>query len=129
MNFDFFLLLLFLLSFISIVFLVLKKIPVIADLPLNQNNPDDLKDLAQNRFNIFTYLKKIYQDPLIFIQKVLSRIMIFILKLERIVGNWLQKVREKSKKRVITNSQLLKKDDYWDRLKGLTKNIKKDKDN
>jgi hypothetical protein len=125
MSFDFFLLLLFLLSLINIIFFIFRKIPVIADLPLDKDSIEGYNNLEQRGFNVFVFFKKIYQNPLIFLQKILSKIMIFILKLERIIWGWLQKIREKSKKRITTDQ--LSKDDYWEKLKGSSNEVKKDK--
>jgi len=52
----------------------------------------------------------------IFLQKILSKTRVLVLKMDHKTSTWLQTLRERAKKRTF-----LKKDDYWQKLKKITK--------
>jgi hypothetical protein len=52
----------------------------------------------------------------IFLQKILSKVRVLVLKIDHKTSNWLQALRERAKKR-----SSLEKDNYWKKLKNLTK--------
>lgn len=100
-------------SFFGLIVIIFRKIPVLVTLPElepkkeRENLISRLKRSIKkiNPFKSFSYE--------IFLQKILSKIRILSLKAENRTFNWLQKLREKSKK---------KYDDYWEKLKKSTKN-------
>lgn len=50
------------------------------------------------------------------LQKMLSRIRVLVLKIDHKTSDWLQKLRERAKKRASSE-----KDDYWQKLRKITK--------
>jgi len=50
------------------------------------------------------------------LQKILSKVRVLVLKIDHMTSNWLQALRERAKKR-----STLEKDNYWKKLKKLTK--------
>ena len=111
----------FFLGFFGVLIILLKKIPVLAELPEKSstnfleasvlNFRDQIKDL--NSFKNFSIE--------LFLQKILSRLKVLILKIENLITLWLRKLREKSIEK--NNHQ---PDNYWKELKGVkTKNVKK----
>ncbi|MCX6760868.1 MAG: hypothetical protein NTZ84_02090 [Candidatus Nealsonbacteria bacterium] len=50
------------------------------------------------------------------LQKILSKVRVLVLKIDHKTSNWLQTLRERAKKR-----STLEKDNYWKKLKNLTK--------
>ena len=95
--------------------IILRKIPILVTLPevVPKKKKESLisrlkKEIKKiNPFRNFSYE--------IFLQKILSKIRILSLKAENRTFNWLQKLREKSKKEK-------ENDDYWQKLKKSTKN-------
>jgi len=76
-------------------------------------------DLA-NKIKETSFVKKFALpkdfSPEIFLQKILSKIRVLVLKLDHKTSAWLQTLRERAKKRTF-----LKSDDYWQKLKKITK--------
>ena len=98
-------LLVFIFSFFGMLFIFLKKIPLI----LSFEFP---KESAISKFK-----RKIKNlNPLknfsfeIFLQKWIARIRILSLKVDNLTFNWLKKLREKQKKKQ-------QQDDYWEKIK------------
>ena len=94
--------------------IILRKIPILVTLPevVPKKKKESLisrlkKEIKKiNPFRNFSYE--------IFLQKILSKIRILSLKAENRTFNWLQKLREKSKKEK-------ENDDYWQEIKKSTK--------
>jgi hypothetical protein len=103
-------------SLIGMVVIIWRKLPILAELP---------EEVKNSRENLFFWLKnkivsrsfiKDFNFPL-FLQKILSKIWVFVLKIENKVASWLQKLREKSQKQ-----KNFEDDKYWQKLKNLTNN-------
>ena len=62
----------------------------------------------------FTPTKKFSIELLL--QKILSKVRVFILKIDHKTSNWLQALRERAKKK-----STVEKDNYWKKLKKLTR--------
>jgi len=104
-------------SLIGMVVIVFRKIPVLAEL-------SEIPGGFDFKIKILQIKKKIKNSEYfklpsfeILLQKVLSKIRILTLKTENKVSVWLQKLREKSKKKK-------ENDKYWQKLK---KSINQDK--
>lgn len=93
-------------SLLGMGIIIRRKLPLVSELPetvLGQKEPlAKIKNLLP--------VKGFSSE--IFLQKMLSKIRILTLKTENKTSNWLQKLREKSKKR-----KLFEEDDYWQKLK------------
>ena len=105
-------------SLTGMLVILFRKIPVLAELPeipaKKINWRDTLLKLKEkikilNPFKSFSYE--------IFLQKLLSKIRILSLKSENKTSSWLQKLRARSLK-----NKLKKNDNYWQKIKKLTKN-------
>lgn len=97
-------------SLIGMVTIVLRKAPALAELPEIPGGFDlRLKFLRmKEKFKNFKYFKSPSFE--VFLQKVLSKIRILSLKIEKKTSFWLQKLREKSTKKK-------ENDKYWQDLK------------
>lgn len=101
-------------SLLGIVVIVWRKIPVLADSP---------EILSDKREPISLRLKrKIKELPSVknfsyelFLQKFISKIRILTLKTDNQTFNWLQKLKEKTKKKK------LEEDGYWEEIKKIKK--------
>ncbi len=85
-------------SFLGMVFITIRKIPAIIELP---NNPNFIPGVnLKERFTreAKDVIKKKYFEIQIIGQKSLSRIRILILRLDNRIFNWNLKLKERSKK-------------------------------
>ena len=104
-------------SVVGIGVIIFRKIPVLVELP--EVSPRKKRQKVPGFFQKgIEKIKKI--GPFksfsfeIFLQKLLSKIRILTLKTDNKTSNWLQKLREKSKKEK-------ENDDYWQEIKKSTK--------
>lgn len=99
------------LSFLGMLVIFLRKIPVLTSLP---------PEVKSSRENLFFRLKnKILKtrpfksfSSEIFLQKILSKVRVLILKTENKTSHWLQQLRENAKRRKEKEN-----DNYWQELK------------
>lgn len=105
------------LSFIGMAMILVRKVPVLAQLTEISGGFDfKIKILKiKEKIKISKYLKLPVFE--ILLQKILSKVRILTLKIENKTGNWLQKLREKTQKKK-------ENDKYW---KKLTKSINEEK--
>lgn len=97
--------------------IVWRKIPVLAVLSeplLEKSEPFSLK--LKKKIKEFNPFKNFSYE--LFLQKLISRIRILILKTENLTFNWLQKLKERIKKKK------LEADNYWEELKKIKKTEK-----
>lgn len=101
-------------SILGMVAILFRKLPVLVTLPeilpppkitIGQRLKEKIKTL--NPFKNFSYE--------LFLQKILSKIRILTLKTENKTFNWLQKLRERTKKKKSEN------DHYWEEIKKIQK--------
>ena len=93
--------------------LVLRKIPLLSNLPSKEERPGILKTLFYKwraRALRTGRVKDLSSDALL--QKLLLKTRLFALKLENTSSSWLEKVRQRSKEK---NAQF--SDNYWDQFK------------
>lgn len=109
MSFELISIIVFLGSFFTAASILIKKIPVLAQLPE--------KKYSRNEWNIFIEAKRKYLIDYfgkiryeVLLQKILSRICILTLKTERKVNQWLQRLREKEKNKKVLDYR------YWDKF-------------
>ncbi|PIR02175.1 MAG: hypothetical protein CO144_01590 [Candidatus Nealsonbacteria bacterium CG_4_9_14_3_um_filter_35_11] len=100
MNFEPITQIILLCSFFSIVGLVLWKIPILVALPesIGEKREESLVLKFKRKFKELNPFKNFSLE--IFLQKVLSKIRILSLRTDNKTSNWLQKLREKTKKKV-----------------------------
>jgi len=128
MSYELFAQIILIVSFLGILAVIVKKIPVLKEVepvPLPKKESPFVKIKKQ-----FVNLNPARLVSLTgfnaFAQKVLSKIRIFSLRLDNTISSWLEKLRQKrikesnkkinkSKEGEDNNSQ--KKDDYWEKLK------------
>ena len=93
--------------------IVWRKIPVLVKLPEvlpEKNESFGLK--LKKKFQKFNFFKNFSFE--IFLQKLISKIRILTLKGDNLTFNWLQKLKERMKKKKLEN------DNYWEELKKST---------
>lgn len=105
-------------SFVGIAVIIVRKIPVLAKLPMQKPSvpepyPNSWSEKLIRKIKNFPGLKSFSLE--IFLQKILSKIRILSLKADSKTFNLLQKLREKTQKK-----KNLENDDYWKELKNST---------
>lgn len=101
-------------SFLGMGAIILRKIPVLVELPeITPKKEEKLFEKAKKKIKEFNPLKSFSYE--IFLQKLLSRIRILTLKTDNKTSSWLQRLREKSQKKKLS-------DNYWEEIKKSTKN-------
>ena len=103
-------------GFLGMVVIVWQKIPLIAGLPETFSEEERIKFFAviKEKIRKNPSFKKFV--PEIFLQKILFKTRILLLRIEGKVAGRLQKLREKAKRKESGSG-----DDYWEELKKLTK--------
>lgn len=109
-------------SFLGMLVIFVRKIPTLVALPTeDRTSKDSLFLKLRDRFwvtrNSHPFKSFSFE---IFLQKILSRARILILKIERKIADCLQKMREKSKK-----EKGIGNDNYWTELKNSTNKKRK----
>lgn len=107
---------LFVLSGGGMLLMVVRKIPVLAELEETSFAPS-LKEKSKREDSFWKRLDQItWPSYRKFLHKILSKIRILSLKIERKTSTLLQKLREEAKKK----QEIEKNDKYWERLKEST---------
>ena len=104
-----FLISILILSFFGAFILVARKIPVLLSLPNKRTEFFFSRIFKKAKLKILEirFLKRSFWE--IFLQKILSKIRVFSLKIDNLTFNWLKKLREKREKE--------EKDNFWQKLK------------
>lgn len=89
--------------------IIVRKIPVLAELSAQEIGPSSLRNLKKKIRDGRTF-KSFSKE--ILLQKMLSKIRILTLKTENKTGTWLEKLRQKSGKKKSNFS-----DDYWKKIR------------
>ena len=116
MNFEIFLGIISLISFIGIVVIIFRKIPILLTLSVvNIASPGKsfwlkLREKIQNIPSLKSFSSGI------FLQKILSKIRILSLKADNKTFIWLQRLREKAQKKKAKENN-----NYWEEIKKSTK--------
>jgi len=107
----------FLGSVFGIVFILLKKIPILAEMPsvVEGQKRESLVSRAKEGFKNLPLIRDIFSG--ILLQKTLSKIRVLTLKVESKTAAWLHKLRVKSQ----TEKEKVK-DNYWTEVKNEVKN-------
>jgi hypothetical protein len=107
------------LSVLNNFFKKIAEIPLVKKLIYKIKTSAKAKDLFE-RMKESTLVKKLTPSKKfsleILLQKILSKVRVLVLKIDHKTSNWLQTLRERAKKR-----STLEKDNYWKKLKNLTK--------
>ena len=112
MNFEQISQIILIFSFLGMIILVFRKIPVLAELPKTSGkfgSNAKFKEIKEKIKNS-KYFKLDFFET--FLQKILSKIRILSLKIENKMADWLKKLRERSQKKKIEIE-----DNYWKELK------------
>jgi len=91
---DYFFLIIFVVSFLAIVLIILKKIPVLLTLP--RYSSEEIRLFSFSKIKEF-FTKNCFSKKEKFIQKFLLFVKIMVLKIESQIDFLLQKLRKKSK--------------------------------
>lgn len=111
MSFELLALIIFLGSCGAALTILMKKIPVLAQLPEVEHPKKNWKGFFDARIKYLTdYLGTIRYEAVL--QKILSRVCVLTLRAERKASRWLQALREKEK-----NKKIIKDDNYWDKFR------------
>ncbi|HXK32270.1 MAG TPA: hypothetical protein VJ378_02270 [Candidatus Paceibacterota bacterium] len=101
----------FLLSLIILAVIVLKKIPLLLQLP--ETASFNWKEWLTGVKDLFPADNFSFE---IFLQKILSRVRVLTLKTDNKTSNWLQKLRERGQKKKFDED-----DNYWQEIKNHTR--------
>ncbi|MBL7142420.1 MAG: hypothetical protein ISS83_02105 [Candidatus Pacebacteria bacterium] len=101
----------FLLSLIVLAVIILKKIPLLLQLP--ETAPFNWKEWLTGVKDLFPTGNFSFE---IFLQKILSRVRVLTLKTDNKTSNWLQKLRERGQKKKFDED-----DNYWREIKNHTR--------
>ncbi|MDI6603314.1 MAG: hypothetical protein QME57_04410 [Patescibacteria group bacterium] len=95
--------------------IIFRKIPVLVNLSeVLPEKGEPFSSKLKKKIKEFNPLKNFSYE--VFLQKLIFRIRILTLKTDNQTFNWLQKLRERIKKKKLEN------DNYWEELKKATKN-------
>lgn len=104
-------------SVLGIAVILIRKIPILTALPAETKESKEPKEglfiSFKNKVASFRLLKSFSFE--IFLQKILSKIRVWTLKIENITAHWLLKLRERAKKK-----REIENDQYWQELKDST---------
>lgn len=117
MNSEFVAKIILVFSFIGLWVIIFRKIPILVELPQTIEKESFIVKLRGRIRNIPFFKSFSYE---IFLQKILSKIRILTLKTENKTFHWLQKLREKTKKKKEQEN-----DHYWEEIKRSTNEPKK----
>jgi hypothetical protein len=101
-------------SLVGLGVIVFRKIPILLTLPAAESREEGLILKLKRKMKELNPFKKFSYE--ILLQKVLYKIRILTLKADTKTWSWLQKLREKTRKKKLEN------DNYWEEIK---KSIKK----
>lgn len=113
MNFEIITEIILFCSLLGMGIIILRKIPVLSELPEIPVDRINWKDILLNlkeRIKNLSPFKSFSHE--VFLQKILSKIRILSLKSENKIGSWLQKLRERAQKK-----KNLENDSYWEEVK------------
>jgi hypothetical protein len=109
-NIDFIILIL---SFLGLAILIIRKLPVLAALPLAENNKSEsFFSKVSGGIKRLPGFKNFSGE--VVLHKIISKIRIISLKTDHKTFNWLKKLREK------TQREKLEDEKYWEEIKNST---------
>ena len=97
-------------GFMGMSVIIIRKIPVLAELPLQEIETSPFLKNIGNKIGDIGIFRSFSKG--ILLQKIVSKIRILTLKTDNKTSNWLIKLRQKSAKKRNNFS-----DDYWKKLK------------
>jgi hypothetical protein len=117
MSFDKISFIILILSFLGLAILIIRKLPVLAALPLAGDDQQE-----GGAFKFFGGIKKMpglkaFSKEVV-LHKIISKIRILSIKTDHKTFNWLKNLREKSQKEKLEN------ENYWEEIKN-SKDLKK----
>ena len=98
-------------SFLGIAFVLVRKIPLLAQLPKTEIVSEPFWARMKNKVKPVKIIKNLPLESLL--QKLLSKLRIATLKFESKTAHWLTELRKRS-----LHKNGVKNDTYWDNLKG-----------
>ena len=116
MSFNLITLLVFISSLFGTILLVIRKIPILVELPESSEVLPKEKFYLRLKAKIKNIPGLRFFSSDIFLQKILSKIRVLSLKTDSKTFNWLQKLRKKSQENKIEEN-----DNYWEEIKKSTK--------
>ncbi len=105
----------FLISLIGIGMILFQKIPFLLELPEDKSVEFNWKELLVKTKRVLPFKNFSLEK---YFQKVLSKIRILTLKIDNKTSSYLQKLREKTKKKQVKEK---KNDNYWQEVKKFKK--------
>lgn len=98
-------------SLAGLLLILLRKIPYLTELPevAAVSNKEKLLTRFKNKIKNLPIFKSFSFE--IFLQKIISKFRILTLKTERKTSSWLQRLRERTKRKKLLN------DNYWQEMK------------
>jgi hypothetical protein len=101
-------------SLLGVAVIIFRKIPILVELPeVLPEKAEPFSSRLKKKIKEFNLFKKFSYE--LFLQKLISRIRILILKIDNQAFHWLQKLKERVKKKKMEN------DNYWEELKKIKK--------
>jgi hypothetical protein len=112
MSFNLITLLVFISSLFGTILLVIRKIPILVELPeaIEESSGNNFYSKLKERIKNTPGLKSFSKD--ILLQKILSKIRILSLRTENKTFKWLQNLRNKSQE-----DKFGKDDNYWQKIR------------
>ena len=95
--------------------ILFQKVPLLIELPevSDKEKKENLVLRLKKKIQRIRFFQNFSYER--FLQKMLSKIRILILRTDNKTSLWLQKLREKSKKK-----KIIEEDNYWDEIKNST---------
>ena len=115
MNFELINQIVFIFSFTGLGWMIFRKIPALLELPevLPSKKTESLTFKLRNKIKELNPFKNFSYE--IFLQKVLTKIRILILKIENMTLNWTKGLKEKVQKKKVVESE-----NYWKKIKTIS---------
>jgi hypothetical protein len=107
-------------SILGIIIIIFRKMPILVVLPevsLLPTKEGLISKFGKRIKRILPFKNFSYE---LFLQKILAKIRILVLKIENLTFHWLQKLRESHQRK---NAPKL--DDYWEKIRQEIKKLKK----
>lgn len=99
----------FLVGLIGMSVIIVRKVPVLVELPAQETGPSSLekfRERIKNNGGLRSFSKELL------LQKIVSKIRVLTLKTDNKTSNWLMELRQKSAKKRTNFSE-----DYWKKIR------------
>lgn len=100
-------------SFLGILVIVYRKIPILAELQETAKPTHSWKNLSRGILQKLGRIKPVKNfSPELFLHKILSKVRVLVLKIDTKTSSWLHRLRERAKKK-----KMAQIDNYWQEIR------------